>query len=205
MTKKSAAAISRRPLRPLRRRPPRRAPRGRAGARRRRRRARSSRRPCRGSASRNGRRTAAPRGASGCTRVVSLERRLPRRGADAQRAVRASIASSPARFRSTSTRRADEAHVERGDEALAAGDRLRVLAALRERRERLLERAARRRTRRRRASRPGSTVVQQLPDAWRGERQLDVVAAERVGDRVRDRGGRATSCCPRRSPSRRAP
>ncbi len=39
--------------------------------------------------------------------------------------------------------RSDEAHVQRRDEALAARDRLRVLPALGERRERLLERAAR--------------------------------------------------------------
>ena len=51
----------------------------------------------------------------------------------------------------------------------------------------------------------GSPSVQELPDAGRGQRQLDVVAADRVGDGVRDARRERSSCSPRRCPWRRAP
>ena len=99
-----------------------------------------------------------------------------------------SIASSPARPMSTSTRRSHEPHVERRTRLCPPAIGFASSPPVCERGERLLERVARRRTRRRRASRLRiARIGEQRPHPRRRERQLDVVAAERVGDRVRDR------------------
>ena len=100
------------------------------------------------------------------------------------------IASSPATRLMSTRRPAGEPHVQERHEALAAGEDLGVVAVLGQRRRpprRPLGRAERQRRRGLHGPAHGSSV----PDPRRRERQLDVVAAERVGDRVRDRGGRA--------------
>src|SRR4051794_17019855 len=69
---------------------------------------------------------------------VVLERRLTDGGADPDDAVRLDRVEAGA-VEVDEQRRAHEAHVERGDEALASGDRLRVLAAVLQCTERLFE------------------------------------------------------------------
>ena len=84
--------------------------------------------------------------------------------------------------------RPHEAHRQRRDEALATGDRLRVLPAVCECGERLGERFRLHVRERRRLH--VVLAVNQAPDARRRERQLHVVPPERVRDGVRDRDWR---------------
>ena len=119
--------------------------------------------------------------------VVVGERRLTRPSHRTQDAVRVDPVD-PGAVQVDQQGRPYEPHVERGHEALAARDRLRVLPALGQRR-----RAPPR------ASRPGRSRTAPgfsrppraaAPRRGRGQRQLDVVAAERVRHRVRDRDRR---------------
>ena len=97
---------------------------GRAAAPRSRRRARSSRRPCRGCASRSGRR-------SGSAQVDERVCRESRAGARSRRPCSPSRRSRPStRFMSTSTDGRDQPEVEQRHERLAAGEHLRLVAVL---------------------------------------------------------------------------
>ena len=78
--------------------------------------------------------------------LVVGERRLPDGRADPDVAVRRDLAEAGV-VDVDEHARPDEAHGQRRDEALAARERLRVVAAVGERRERLLEGARRGRTR----------------------------------------------------------
>ena len=165
-------------------------------------RARSSRRPCRGSASRSGRRRAAPRATSGCARSSRRERGLARRRADASGRRSLLTPSRPARLRSTSS-------VGRTSRMLSAGTRLWPPASGFASSPSLRERAS-----------ASSSDSRPLVAERRGLHPVSIASssqtrggvsgssrsshAERVGDRVRDRDRRRSSSSPRRAPSRRA-
>ena len=99
--------------------------------------------------------------------LVDGERRLPDGRADPEGAVCRDLAQAGV-VHVDEHARPDEAHRQRRDEALAAGERLRVVAAVCERGERLLDRAGADVL----EGRPASSVlrVEQGPDARRRER-----------------------------------